>query len=68
MLLVVVRLLEACLKVSLELYRTLPGFSERIDLECRVGVEGEVIGLIAKECIFAECVPFEILVVLSSCS
>ena len=65
MLLIIVRLLKACLEMDSDCQRTLPVPSERIGTECHVCLYVEVIYFMTEEIVFTLGVPFHVLPVLT---
>ena len=65
MLLVIVRLPQACLEMCTDCQGTVSVLSERVHAECEIALDAEVVKFMTCECIVSECVPFQILFVLS---
>ena len=67
-LVVIIRFLEARLKMNLERYRALTVLSEWIYIEVKIGIYIKIVDLMAEEIIFSRCIPLQIFLILSVCT
>ena len=68
MLIIIIRLFQTCLEMSLEGQRTCLVLSERIEIDSDVRIDSEVVKFVSEEGITSVCIPVQVFLILSLCS